>query len=260
MAQSTAQRFRSRQSVDSAVLLDFVPAISSNVDRTLQDFVDVVDDQIATHRRLLVGDRINVFSDSLSELNVSLRILSDSVDVQDIIDVVKSTRKTLSEFVDPRDDGFITDRDLLRQRVLMDELSVADFSSISVTRANFVINSRLIVEFIVVDDAFTITRSGVVIKALAESLDVTDVRFVSAEKSQPTDSAQVFDSTAPTRYVSRVLRDELSLIDDVIVGRSAIINTKVLSDSILMDTDRLVRTTGTFLGVSAEIKHGIENQ
>lgn len=271
-AVSTAQRFRNKAQQDNvAVLID---DISTEADSIVVEHVSVLDTVIAKHQIILPGDRVESFSDSDTSFDVDQFATVDTLDVSDTIIVEKNQSKVLFDFVQPLDEGFITDKDLIRQRVLTNvlisdydppdvivffpEVHPVDFLQKSVERAEGIVVSRTFTDSISITDSLNRTVSGIIARILSDSVVVSE--FENREELKTyIESLTTSDSNTELRLRYRLANDSVEINEIVLVTRSAINNTASTSDNFSV-TDQALATFVSGLGVSAPIIHGIENQ
>jgi len=254
---STALRFRNRQQTNPVVVLDALAGAQADTVRVLIDSLSVTDNTVALYRRLSPGDRLVLFTDLTGQYNTNVRTLSDSLNANDNTVRTKQTRKITFDQTIPTDAGFITDKDLLRFRLLENNFQLTDSFQKTITLADFFIIDKTIIENIIVIDNIAIEVSGVVIRTLFDSIAIEDFEWVDY-LIHKADDLTVTDNAIKQSFINRILVDDLIVTDDIIVTRDAIVNTVQVSDSITM-FDQALFSTGSFVSVSAKIKHGIEN-
>lgn len=336
MAQSTALRFRSRQQVDDAVVLDSIPTGGNLTFRVVSEYAPVTDNQILTFHRRIAGDRLALFTDDDSQIIINQHVATDSLSVTDSAIVDSNFRRILTEYVDGiTDAGFITDKDFLRYRVLSDSISVIDDYQKSVTVHPWVVVNRTLsdslavadfevmnaislhkrrpFESILVTDAFdktivgastivskvrtsdavvidsvtvTITRGqpqsttysvtitdainasddiaatflGITLKTISEAITVQDFTEVKYQIKAIGDAvSDINDQSTELRIRQRVSIESVSVTDDRIVTRAALVRERTATDSITT-FDQALATHISHVQVSAPIIIGIENQ
>jgi hypothetical protein len=328
MAISTALRFRNRTPQDNAVILDQIAGAGGNVFvREITDPVDVLDYIITTIEKNRAGDVIGV-TDSDKSLHKRVDISEDAIVVTDAIVLEKSARIIITEnYIKAVDDGFITDKDIIRQRVLqnLDSCVVVDDFNVTVTEGSSitfnpraltesidviddviakvagtvsrtlsdsieiidrvrlsdsllladnvivadtfkkqiirdtssVVTNKTLVNNIDVTDDISVTRSGVTVRTLSDSISVTEFDEMEVYKVR-IESLDVTDTDVQLRLVYRVTNESINVTEDIIVSRSAILNSEVVAESLLL-IDRAVANRIDGRGKSAKILHGIEN-
>lgn len=178
------------------------------------------------------------------------------IEFTDSVVLQKDQRKVLYDFVQPLDEGFITDRDIIRYRIMTDSCDATDDFQKSVTTAEGVVNNVTRKETIVLADGFEKTVSGIVVQETTDNISLSELAFSKTTKSRQS-ALDANDSAVKKRYVIRVLSDNVEVSEDVIVSRSAIENVSVETDTLSV-TDALIASQSTAVDVTAKIKHGIE--
>jgi hypothetical protein len=261
MATSTALRFRNRDLLNSLNAYDSAGRVEGVIlTRILQDLnsISVNDSSVVLYRRLSPGDRITSITDTDEGLNSRTNLGLDSLSVSDSITVIKSQLKSTFDSTFVTDAGFITDKDYVRNRLTQDSITVEDGFQKTITRPDFSIVNKVIFESIEVIDNTFVTASGIFIRTLSDSISVVDFDSIEVLKEQ-IESLSVTDNEIPLRLVYRLTQDNITLYEDIIVGRSAIINTVTLQDLDSVSViDRKTADTVLYKRVSAKIKHGIE--
>ena len=226
MAISTALRFRNRTQSDSAVLLDIIAELGLT-EQVIFENVDLSDNVITTYHRRSPGDRVTTF-DSDEQREEHRRLISNAIDLVDAVVIEKSSHHVLSDFVQPLDEGFITDKDLLRNRQTSDSINATDNFVKTITFSDFVINSIVLTENIEVNDSVLITVGGIIVRTLSDSIVVSDdENFMNLKIF--TDSLNVADDSIELRLIYEVLSDDIVVSDDVLVTRDTIINSVTTS-------------------------------
>lgn len=257
MAISTAIRYRARSQTDTFSILDFKGEAPKLLARSLPESFAVIDDFIARHQKILPGEAVQLISDADIEFKANTEVLADSMAVTDFALPIKSKRVSLSDSCTAKDDGFITDKDLLRYRVLPDDFIVKDQIFKSIQKADYQIFSKTVPEEIAVNDYKFVTIAGIKIRVLPDSLAVHEKTFFIGNKTFA-ESATATDLQTSVKTHNRVMANTATVTDDRIVGRSAIINLITKSES-FVTTDRKTATFKSGRPVSAHIRHGIEN-
>jgi hypothetical protein len=167
-------------------------------------------------------------------------------------------RRTLTDYVvGTTDEGFITDKDLLRYRTLNDSCAVTDDFQKTVTVTPSTTFSRVKKESIDVTDNTLATFTGIVVKTLSDAVTVQDVEVIETDKAY-FDSLAATDASVELRTVNRVSNENRTgVTDDVIVTRSFLIRERTVSESIAT-FDQAIATYTEYKLVSAPIITGIE--
>lgn len=255
-AVSVALRFRNRNSQEFVQTLDSV-AEDAETSRLLFDSSVVVDNVIATHRVLKAGDRLQTFTDDELFYNSENEVSFDSLIVSDNKVVRKENVRRVLDSTTAKDDGFITDKDLSRYRLSSDVIEdIQDFFQKAVIRDN-VVFSRVLTSTIRIFDSVRVEFAGIYQRTLVDVVPLVEFLSKDHEKLK-VDNISLLDSVTITRANNAKDLSIVSISEDVIVSRSALLNEKITLDSFNVSD----LTVGTFvpkqIGVSAKIKHGIE--
>ena len=116
--------------------------------------------------------------------------------------------------------------------------------------------SRTKIDSLKVIDSALVATSGIKLRTLSDSISVLDDESVLVLK-QYLESIGIVDTDAIVRTVNRVLSDSITASDDRIVSRSAIFNSKTISEALSI-IDRSTANRIEHVQVSAKILHGIE--
>lgn len=259
MAQSTALRFRNRSRFDNVILSDVLGGSPQTISRILSDNVEFWDAAFTLAEKRIPGDRIASVVDSESWRPFRIHTSIDAASVNDAIVLEKTQHIILQEIIDNiTDEGFITDKDLLRYRLIVDSLNVVDGFQKTVTRVSGAVVDKVLFDDVSVTDTSVVQVSGVIQRTLSDSIIIADLEVIKAEKIY-SDSLDSTDSDVVLRTRIRLSADAIAITDDVIVTRGLILNTKTLSDSLTL-YDRSSALVSDSLGLAAEIEHGIEAQ
>lgn len=258
---SYARRSRTRELNDETpFILDGVGGIDVAIfDRTLvEPAIDLTDFEWVTYERREPGERVESLLDSDS-FNVTIAPPStfDSLVITDNVVVQKSTSPVLFDVVYPTDEGFITDRDLERYRLTFDSFSLTDGFNKTIVLPDASIVNRVLIDDLVITDSIFVSFTGINTRTVSDSIVVNDFDFV-AEFKERSDSADVNDFEVIDRFINRILTDSISVTDDMVVSRNAIISSVTKNDNIstadFVFADRIAGKPPK----AAKVKHGIE--
>lgn len=224
---------------------------------TLTDSVNVVEPgETQTVDKLRAGDRVATFTDAAFIIYTYGRLASDSLTATDQYIMTQKLRRDLIESADLND---FVNKIHYRFNELVDLITTKDKLKKTVTRG-FVENFRNVVDEITVSDSIDARFVGINNPSIPpDTVDLLTAEFIDRFRARSL-SEQVDTITELLLIIKTIRRrDRIVMRDNVIVTRSAILNSAVVSESINI-IDYLDIDSGTLLGPSVEVDHGIENQ
>ena len=146
----------------------------------------------------------------------------------------------------------------LNQSTLSDSVLLTDNYRKTIER-----NTQTVIEFKTLLDSLAVTDNveigvfGIKVRTLQDSLSLVDREEIDTAKQYFDSLAIGTDSSAEERVRNRIVADNISITDDIIVSRSSITTSLTKADSI-STFDQALPTKVEYIVKSAKIKHGIE--